>query len=61
MRVAGNIVDRLQHSSVVDFIDFATIWPNVFNVGDIAITLGSIMLISSVFNGRSRACRASRT
>ena len=30
----GNIVDRLQHQWVVDFIDFKTIWPNVFNVAD---------------------------
>lgn len=42
---AGNIVDRLQHSYVVDFIDFKTIWPNVFNVADSCITIGVILLI----------------
>jgi signal peptidase II len=42
---AGNIVDRLQHRYVVDFIDFKTIWPNVFNVADSCITVGVIVLI----------------
>jgi len=41
----GNIVDRLQHRWVVDFIDFKTIWPNVFNVADSCITVGVIVLI----------------
>lgn len=39
----GNLVDRLIHGSVVDFIDI-WIWP-VFNFADIAITLGVIYLI----------------
>jgi len=42
---AGNIVDRLQHQFVVDFIDFKTIWPNVFNAADSCITVGVIVLI----------------
>jgi signal peptidase II len=42
---AGNIVDRLQHQFVVDFIDFKTIWPNVFNVADSCITVGVVILI----------------
>jgi signal peptidase II len=41
----GNIVDRLQHHYVVDFIDFKTIWPNVFNVADSCITVGVAVLI----------------
>jgi signal peptidase II len=41
----GNIVDRLQHRWVVDFIDFRTIWPNVFNVADACITVGVALLI----------------
>jgi signal peptidase II len=41
----GNIVDRMQHRWVVDFIDFKTIWPNVFNVADAAITVGVVLLI----------------
>ena len=42
---AGNIADRLQHEFVVDFIDFKTIWPNVFNVADSFITIGVFLLI----------------
>ena len=26
----GNMVDRVQHLWVVDFIDFKTIWPDIF-------------------------------
>jgi signal peptidase II len=42
---AGNIIDRLQHQYVVDFIDFKTIWPNVFNAADSCITIGVAVLI----------------
>jgi signal peptidase II len=42
---AGNIIDRVQHQYVVDFIDFKTIWPNVFNVADSCITIGVAVLI----------------
>ncbi len=41
----GNIVDRFQHQWVVDFIDFRTIWPNVFNVADACITVGVALLV----------------
>ncbi len=41
----GNIVDRFQHQYVVDFIDFRTIWPNVFNVADSCITVGVALLV----------------
>jgi lipoprotein signal peptidase len=44
---AGNILDRVQQQYVVDFIDFKTIWPNVFNVGDSCITIGVAILILS--------------
>jgi signal peptidase II len=43
----GNIVDRIQHHFVVDFIDFYRIWPNIFNVADACITSGVILLILS--------------
>jgi signal peptidase II len=42
---AGNIIDRIQHQYVVDFIDFKTIWPDVFNVADSCITIGVAVLI----------------
>ena len=41
----GNIVDRLQHQWVVDFIDFKPIWGNVFNVADASITVGVALLV----------------
>jgi signal peptidase II len=41
----GNIVDRVEHQFVVDFIDFKTIWPNVFNLADASITIGVALLI----------------
>lgn len=39
---AGNLIDRLIYHFVIDFID-VKIWP-VFNVADMAITFGSILL-----------------
>ena len=39
---AGNLLDRIRLSGVVDFFDFR-IWP-VFNVADIAIVAGVILL-----------------
>lgn len=44
----GNLIDRIIHSEVVDFIDIRIVrWP-VFNFADIAITLGMIILIAVV-------------
>jgi len=51
----GNIVDRLQHRWVVDFIDFKTIWPNVFNVADASITIGVGLLIIASLRREVRA------
>ncbi len=49
---AGNLVDRLWHGPVIDFIlmhYYAYAWP-VFNVADSAITIGVVLiLISSLF------------
>lgn len=50
----GNIVDRLHYKSVVDFIDFFRIWPNIFNVADACITSGVILLILSSLVTRRR-------
>ena len=54
---AGNIVDRLQHHYVIDFIDFKTIWPNVFNVADSCITVGVAVLILASMRGERASSR----
>lgn len=50
----GNMVDRLLTGSVIDFLDFhagAWHWP-AFNVADIAISTGAIMLLISLVKGK---------
>lgn len=39
----GNLADRVRVDAVTDYIDFAT-WP-AFNVADIAITFGVVLLV----------------
>lgn len=39
----GNLIDRLLHGFVIDFIDFR-IWP-VFNIADSAVTVSIVFLI----------------
>jgi signal peptidase II len=39
----GNLADRLRWGYVIDFLDLR-IWP-VFNIADIAITFGAILLV----------------
>ena len=58
---AGNIIDRLQHQYVVDFIDFKTIWPNVFNVADSCITVGVAVLILASLRRDPKPATDSRT
>ena len=43
----GNVIDRVIYRAVADFLDFHVAgyhWPS-FNVADIAITLGVVMLL----------------
>jgi signal peptidase II len=40
---AGNLIDRIIHGHVIDFLDFR-IWP-VFNIADSAITISVIILV----------------
>ena len=44
----GNLYDRIMQHSVIDFID-VRLWPYVFNVADIGITLGAIVLIVALW------------
>ena len=52
----GNLVDRLIHGYVIDFIDFYIgtwhFW--TFNVADAAISIGAVMLAMDAFNLRPR-------
>lgn len=58
----GNVLDRLQHGHVVDFLLFY--WKDAyfpaFNVADIAITLGAFLLIADEFR-RLRKARLARS
>ena len=53
----GNIVDRIHHGYVVDFIDLRW-WP-VFNIADSCITVGVALLVLSSI-GRERTQNASQ-
>lgn len=45
----GNIVDRLTRGFVVDMIDFRGIWAFVFNLADVWINIGVILIILDSF------------
>ena len=40
----GNLIDRVAFGAVTDMLDF-TIFPPIFNVADIAVTLGCFLLL----------------
>ena len=48
----GNIADRLRYGYVVDMFDFHAIWSYVFNVADICVVLGIILMSIRVFTDR---------
>jgi signal peptidase II len=54
----GNVIDRLLHGHVVDFLDFHAAgwhWP-AFNVADSGITVGAALLvIDALFSSRRPA------
>jgi len=45
----GNLIDRLRFGYVIDFID-VRVWP-VFNIADTSITIGTILLFTSLVAG----------
>jgi signal peptidase II len=52
----GNVVDRLRHGAVVDFLDFHIAgfhWP-AFNVADSAIVVGALLLVAESFMGKKK-------
>jgi signal peptidase II len=58
----GNLIDRVRsHRGVVDFLDFgigSVRWP-VFNIADIAVTTGAILLAISLWREEQEAARGS--
>lgn len=50
----GNLFDRVIHNGVIDFINLAFIKFPVFNLADMAITLGTLVVIFS-FEGKNNA------
>ncbi|MGL4210858.1 MAG: signal peptidase II, partial [Cetobacterium somerae] len=41
----GNIIDRIYRGFVIDMIDFRGIWVFVFNLADVWINIGVILII----------------
>ena len=55
---AGNVLDRLIHGSVTDFLDFywrTHHWP-AFNVADSAIVIGAGLVLIELFLERPQPC-----
>ena len=53
---AGNLLDRLLHGAVTDFIELhagSFYWP-AFNLADSTITIGAALLVIELFRGDSR-------
>ncbi|MCB4791100.1 MAG: signal peptidase II [Elusimicrobia bacterium] len=49
----GNLLDRLVHGSVIDFLEFhikSHYWP-AFNVSDSCVTIGGVLLFWSILTG----------
>ena len=59
----GNVIDRVRHGAVVDWLDFHVggwHWP-AFNVADIGITMGATALILDAMLVAPRKSKAQRT
>jgi len=57
---AGNLVDRLLHGGVTDFLELRAgnfRWP-AFNLADSAITVGAALIVFELLTGESHASRA---
>jgi signal peptidase II len=54
----GNLVDRLRHDAVTDFIAIGS-WPP-FNLADVSITLGVVLLVLFYLRDAEREERAKR-
>jgi signal peptidase II len=55
----SNLVDRLRLSAVVDFVRFA-FWPTIFNLADLAIRAGAVVVVVAVLLRQARRGRLDR-
>ena len=53
----GNVIDRVREGAVVDFIKVFDFWP-AFNVADISVTLGVLLLLWVMERGGAPQRRA---
>ena len=53
----GNVIDRIREGAVVDFIKVVDFWP-AFNVADISVTLGVLLLLWVMERGSAPQRRA---
>ncbi len=65
----GNLIDRLFYSAsflhssfngVVDWIDFAVIWPFIFNIADSCVVVGTLILVVYLIVDEVKTVRAAR-
>lgn len=54
--ILGNLVDRIIHGYVIDFLDFYIFGYNypIFNIADMAIVVGIILIIIAIFKGEDK-------
>ena len=53
----GNVIDRIREGAVVDFIKVFDFWP-AFNVADISVTIGVVLLLLVMERGNAPQRRA---
>lgn len=57
---AGNLVDRILYGYVIDFLDFRLIHFPIFNVADICVVSGVILLCIVILLGKERRTPAQK-
>ncbi len=54
--IVGNTIDRIIHNSVIDYLSFTIAGYNfpIFNLADIGIVVGAILLIVGIYKGEKK-------